>query len=91
MQRNLSLDKETEGKEADEDRGALGKLEERLTELLSKYHEIKKERDELSVALDQEREKRQRLERNLETLSEDKEKVKARIDLLLQRLKGIDL
>ena len=58
---------------------------------MTKYHEVKKERDELSAALDQEREKRQRLERNLETLSEDKEKVKARIDLLLQQLREIDL
>ena len=91
MQRNLSLDKETEGIEPEEDRGALGKLEERVAELLLKYHEIKKERDGLSTALDLERETRQRLERNLETLSEDKEEVKARIDQLLQRLKGIDL
>ena len=91
MQRNLSLDKEMEEIEPDGDRGALGKLEERVAELLLKYHEIKKERDELSTALDQEREKRQRVERNLEALSEDKEKVKARIDQLLQRLKGIDL
>ena len=75
----------------DEDRGALGKLEERVGELLVKYHEIKKERDELFAVLDQEREKRRRLEKNLETLSEDKEKVKSRIDQLLQRLKGIDL
>jgi chromosome segregation ATPase len=75
----------------DDDRGALGKLEERVGELLVKYHEIKKERDELFAVLDQEREKRRRLEKNLETLSEDKEKVKSRIDQLLQRLKGIDL
>jgi len=91
MQRHLSLDKEMEEIRPDEDRGALGKLEERVGELLAKYHEIKRERDQLSAALDQESEKRRRLEKDLETLSEDKEKVKSRIDQLLQRLKGIDL
>jgi septal ring factor EnvC (AmiA/AmiB activator) len=90
MQRNLSLDKEMEEIQPAEDRGGLGKLEERVGELLVKYHEIKKERDELSAALAQEREKGRRLEKNLEALSEDKEKVKARIDQLLHRLKGID-
>ena len=90
MQRHLSLDKEMEETRPDEDRGGLGKLEERVGELLAKYDEIKRERDELSAALDQESEKRRRLERNLEALSEDKEKVKSRIDQLLQRLKGID-
>ena len=90
MQRNLSLDKEIEEIRTEEDRGGLGKLEERVGELLVRYHEIKKERDELSAALDQEREKGRRLEKNLEALSEDKEKVKVRIDQLLHRLKGID-
>jgi hypothetical protein len=74
----------------DEDRGALGKLEEMVGKLLIKYHELKKERDELSVALDQEREEGRKLEKSLEALSEDKEKVKTRIDQLLHRLKGID-
>ena len=62
-----------------------------MEELLVKYREMKKENDTLSGALDQEREKRRRLEKSLETLSEDKEQVKVRIDQLLQRLKGIDL
>jgi chaperonin cofactor prefoldin len=42
------------------------------------------------VALDQEREKGRSLGKRLETLSQDKEKVKTRIDQLLHRLKGID-
>ncbi len=74
----------------EEDRGALGKLEEMVGKLLTKYHELKKDRDELFAALDQEREKGRRLEMKLETLSQDKEKVKTRIDQLLHRLKGID-
>jgi septal ring factor EnvC (AmiA/AmiB activator) len=95
MQRNLSLEKEMEEILPEEDRGTLGKLEEMVGKLLvknqeTKYHELRKERDELSAALDQEREERRRLEKNLEALSEDKEKVKTRIDQLLHRLKGID-
>jgi hypothetical protein len=75
----------------EEDRGALGKIEEMVVKLLTGYQELKKERDELAVALDQEREKSMELEKKLETLSIDKEKVKTRIDQLLYRLKGIDL
>jgi septal ring factor EnvC (AmiA/AmiB activator) len=90
MQRNLSLEKEMEEILPEEDRGTLGKLEEMVGKLLVKNQEIRKERDELSAALDQEREERRRLEKNLEALSEDKEKVKTRIDQLLHRLKGID-
>ncbi len=74
----------------EEDRGGLGKLEEMVGKLLTKYHEVKKERDELFAALEQERERGRRLEMKLEALSQDKEKVKTRIDQLLQRLKGID-
>jgi septal ring factor EnvC (AmiA/AmiB activator) len=74
----------------EEDRGALGKLEEMVGKLLTRYHELKKERDELAAALDQEREDVRRLKKGLEALSDDKEKVKTRIDQLLHRLKGID-
>jgi len=74
----------------EEDRGGLGKLEEMVGKLLTKYHEVKKERDELFAALEQERERGRRLEMKLEALSQDKDKVKTRIDQLLLRLKGID-
>jgi chromosome segregation ATPase len=90
MQRNLSLEKEVEEVLPEEDRGALGKLEEIVGKLLMRYHELRKERDELSAALDQEREEGRRLKKGLEALSDDKEKVKTRIDQLLHRLKGID-
>ena len=89
MQRNLSLEKEMDEK-VEEDRGTLGKLEEMVGRLLTQYQELKKEREELFAALDQEREKGRRLEMKLEALSQDKEKVKTRIDQLLHRLKGID-
>ena len=75
----------------EEDRSALGKIEEMVGKLLAQYQEIKKERDELAVALNQERQKSMDLETKLEMLSLDKEKVKTRIDQLLYRLKGIDL
>jgi hypothetical protein len=79
------------GDHLEEDRGALGSLEDMVLNLLSRYQEIKKERDELALALSQEQAKNQGFEKRLEVLSLDKEKVKERIDQLLQRLKGIDL
>ena len=94
MQRTLSLDKqlkETEEVVQEEDRGALGKIEEMVGKLLIQYQELKKERDEILVSLEEEREKGRRLEEKLEILSQDKERVKTRIDQLLHRLKGIDL
>jgi len=75
----------------EEDRGALGKIEEMVGKLLVRYQELKKERDDLAAALEQEREKGVQLEKRLDLLSLDKEKVKTRIDQLLHRLKGIDL
>ena len=74
----------------EEDRGALVKLEEMVGKLLAKFHELKKEKDELATVLEQEREKGRSLEKRLEILFQDKEKVKTRIDQLLHRLKGID-
>ncbi len=75
----------------EEDRGALGRLEEMVGMLLLKYQELKKEKDELAITLNQERDKGRQLEAQMEILSHDKEKVKTRIDQLLHRLKGIDL
>ena len=73
------------------ERGPLHALEEKIAHLLNKYQTVKKERDELVAALDLEREKTFSLERKMESLSQDKEKVKERIDQLLQRLKGIEI
>ncbi len=75
----------------EEDRGALSKIEEMVGKLLIKYQELKKERDEIMVSLEEEREKGRELEKKFEILSQDKERVKTRIDQLLHRLKGIDL
>jgi chromosome segregation ATPase len=94
MQRTLSLEKELQGTEEtvqEEDRSALSKIEEMVGKLLIKYQELKKERDEIMASLEEEREKGRELEKKFEILSQDKERVKTRIDQLLHRLKGIDL
>jgi chromosome segregation ATPase len=91
MAGEISLDKKTERGALEEERGLLGNLEEKIEHLLVKYQELRKERDELAVALDVEKEKMVRLEKKLELVSQDREKVKTRIDQLLLRLKGIDI
>jgi chromosome segregation ATPase len=70
--------------------GVLGPLENRVDFLLDKIQELTRQRDELTVAIDSEREKTRRLEKRLELFTQDRENVKARIDQLLRRLKGID-
>jgi uncharacterized protein YaaN involved in tellurite resistance len=69
----------------------LGNLEIKVGHLLKKYQELEEERDKLIVALDAEKAKMTRLEKKLELLSQDREKVKTRIDQLLHRLKTIDI
>jgi DNA repair ATPase RecN len=91
MAGEISLDKRIEKMVLEEERGLLGNLEEKIGHLLIKYQELKKERDELAVTLDVEREKMTEMEKKLELLSQDREKIKARIDQLLHRLKGIEL
>jgi chromosome segregation ATPase len=75
---------------SEEEQGLLGNLEERIFYLLTKYHELKKENDKLAIALEEEKEKVAQLEKKLKFLSLDREKVKTRIDQLLQRFKSID-
>ena len=90
MAGDTSLDKEN--REAlEEERGPLKNLEEKIGDFLMRFKELKRERDELAVALDLATERGNQLERRLEILSQDREKVKTRIDQLLQRLKGIDI
>jgi hypothetical protein len=91
MDGEISLEKSIEKIIPEEEKGLLGNLEEKIDQLLVKYQDIKKERDALAVALDMEREKMVRLGKKLELISQDREKVKARIDQLLHRLKGIDM
>ena len=70
--------------------GVLGPLENRVDFLLDKIQELTRQRDELTVAIESEREKTRRLEKRLELFTQDRENVKTRIDQLLHRLKGID-
>ena len=85
------MDERTEKMEPEDEQGLLRDLEEKIGSLLIKYQELKNERDELAVVLDVEREEMIRLEKKLELLSQDREKVKTRIDQLLHRLKGVEI
>jgi chromosome segregation ATPase len=90
MAGDISLDKQTDKMALEEEQGLFGKLEEKVRHLLAKYHELKKERDHFAAALNMEREKVIRLEKKMNLLSQDREKVKTRIDQLLHRFKSID-
>ena len=89
MSGEILLDKQTE-MASEEQQGWFGNLEEKIRRLLAKFHELKKERDNLAAALDMERGKVSQLEKRLKLLSQDREKVKARIDQLLHRFGSID-
>lgn len=65
-------------------------LEEKVSDLLREFQDIKKERDTLVLALNAEKEKLIRMERKLEILSAEREKIKSRIDQILHRLKRIE-
>jgi chromosome segregation ATPase len=91
MAGEIVLDEKAEKIVLEEEREPLRNLEEKVGYLLKRYQELKKERDELAVALDAEKEKMIRLGKKMELLSQDREKVKTRIDQLLYRLKGVDI
>jgi chromosome segregation ATPase len=90
MAGEISLEKETEKVISEEEQGLLGNLEEKVRHLLTKFHELKKERDHLAAILEVEKEKVIQLEKKLKLLSQDREKVKTRIDQLLHRFKNMD-
>ena len=89
MPGEILLDQQT-GTASEEEQRWFGNLEEKIRHLLAKFHELKKERDNLAAALDMERGKVLQLERRLKLLSQDREKVKTRIDQLLHRFRSID-
>jgi chromosome segregation ATPase len=91
MTGEISLDMEKEDGGLEREQGPLERLEDKIGNLLLKYEDLKKERDELAAALDREKEKGRRLGKEMESLSQDKDKVRGRIDQLLQRLKGVDI
>jgi chromosome segregation ATPase len=89
MAGEILLDKQTEAA-SEEEQGFLRNLEEKIHHLLTKFQELKKERDNLAAALDMERGKVIQLEKKMKLLSQDREKVKTRIDQLLHRFGSID-
>ena len=89
MAGEISSDKKTD-MTSEEEKGLLGNIEEKIDHLLAKFHALQKERDNLLAAMDVEKEKVIQLEKKLKLLSQDREKVKIRIDQLLHRFKGID-
>jgi len=91
MNREILLDERTEKMMPEDEQGLLKDLEEKIGYLLIKYQELKNERDELAVTLNMEREEMIRLGEKMELLSQDREKVKTRIDQLLHRLKGVEI
>ncbi|MGB7576211.1 MAG: cell division protein ZapB [Thermodesulfobacteriota bacterium] len=90
MSGEILLDKQTEDIAPEEKKGLFGDLEEKVHHLLAKFHELEKERDRLAAALDKEREKVIQLEKKMKLLSQDREKVRTRIDQLLHRFKSIE-
>jgi septal ring factor EnvC (AmiA/AmiB activator) len=70
------------------DLNILKNLEEKVSDLLKAFQEIKRERDGLASALGMEKEKSTRLEKKLEFFAQEREKIKIRIDQVLHRLKG---
>jgi chromosome segregation ATPase len=91
MTREILLDEQTEKMTPEDEQGLLRDLEEKIGYLLIKYQELKNERDELAIELNIEKGKMIQLENKLELLSQDREKVKTRIDQLLHRLKGVEI
>ncbi len=80
---------DTETVDPEGDLNLLKNLEEKVSDLLKAFQEIKRERDGLASALGMEKEKSTRLEKKLEFFSEEREKIKIRIDQVLHRLKGV--
>jgi len=91
MTEEISLKGESEKAVPEEERNPFGALEEKIGHLLTKYQELMREKDKLAAEVDAEREKRIRLEKRMELLSQDRENVKTRIDQLLHRLRSVDL
>jgi chromosome segregation ATPase len=91
MAEEISLNHPSEKERLEKERNLFGVLEEKIGHLLAKYQEVVREKDKLANEVEAEREKRIRLEKKLEILSQDREKVKSRIDQLLHRLRNVDI
>ena len=89
MEGEILLKRKVEDTDSEVDSTPLKNLEEKVSDLLKAFQEIKKERDALVSALGMEKEKSTRLEKKLEFFSQERDKIKLRLDQLLQRLKGV--
>jgi len=85
----ILLDRKTEEMMSEGESGPLKSLEEKVSDLLGEFQDLKKERDSLARALDAEKERLNRMEKRLEILCQEREKIKIRIDQILHRLKGV--
>lgn len=91
MTEEISLENQSERAAMEEEKNLFRVLEEKIGHLLTKYQELAKEKEKLANEVEAEREKRIRLEKKMELLSQDREKVKTRIDQLLIRLRNVDV
>ena len=90
MAGEISLNRKIEEVVLEEEQEPLKILEEKVSDLLKEFQELKKERDRLASTLDAEKERWGRMEKKLELLSQERERIKMRIDQLLHRLKGVE-
>ncbi|MBM4348814.1 MAG: cell division protein ZapB [Deltaproteobacteria bacterium] len=91
MTEEISLENQSEKAATEEEKNLFKVLEEKIDHLLTKYQELVKEKERLANEVEAEMEKRIRLEKKMELFSQDREKVKTRIDQLLHRLRNVDI
>jgi len=91
MEPEILLKRKLQETEADPegDLKSLKNLEEKVSDLLKAFQELRRERDGLVFALKMEKEKLNRLEKQLEFFAQEREKIKMRLDQVLHRLKGV--
>jgi chromosome segregation ATPase len=90
MEAEILLNQRREEPEPEEEPGSLKTLEEKVNDLLKEFQRLRRERDSLIIALSAEKERSFRIEKRVEILSREREKIKSRVDQLLHRLKGIE-
>jgi DNA repair ATPase RecN len=90
MAGEILLNRKVEEVVLEEDQEPLKILEEKVGDLLKEFQDLKKERDRLASVLEAEKERLVRMEKKLEILSQERERIKMRIDQLLYRLKGVE-
>ena len=90
MAGEILLNRKVEEVVLEEEQEPLKILEEKVSDLLKEFQDLKKERDTLALTLHAEKERLVRMEKKLELLSQERERIKMRIDQLLHRLKGVE-